>query len=127
MNKIEIRPTKEVGKRWPKLEGNCHVIDLSLGNGTRFDVTLMNDGQRFYVGIVSNGCYIFNFGILHSGSAGYIAGKLNIGEGDANNLLDFLVAQLAPCWSKGEEYGNYTMSYCSNDDYLVNEKEGEDG
>jgi hypothetical protein len=85
------------------------VLDLSLGNGTRFDILLLMDDTRLYVGVQGYGCYAFNQNMISGLDASYIGQKLKIAFGDATNLKDFLMAQVA---SNTTPQGTYCMDYC---------------
>lgn len=67
------------------------IINVSLGNGTAFDVILNVINGYLWVSIINRGCYGFADFAHHS----YVNSKLNINnESDAKHMADFINDQL---------------------------------
>lgn len=104
---IELTPCK-TGKRWYIVKNaidNPIILSLNLGNGTAFRVIFFRFIQqyRLFVGIEGKGCFLFRESKNYV-SPKYVAEKLNLEEGDADNLADWLNAQLNV---NAKEFGYY--------------------
>ncbi len=86
--------------KFPKVDfGTFHAV--ALGNGTKFDIILNEDGGALIVSIMRKGCYPFS-GFAH---AGYVNEKLGIdNECDAGNVADFINDQLGLHTDRQGEY-----------------------
>ena len=108
---IDVRPYTK-GKRWDIIKNAIDhpvILDLSLGNGTGYRVIFfrfIHEGKLF-VGIERIGCFLSPEG--HYVTPAYVAGKLNLQHGDADNLADWLNAQLNV---DVKEFGYYCDGLC---------------
>lgn len=105
----------KTGKRWPAdiypTHGAVWNGRVSLGNMTEHEILMISlprdDG--FFMGIVGHGCY--RFGRYYKKSH-YVAERLTIPLGDAENLADFMNELLGV---RAEEQGTYDDRYCKDD------------
>lgn len=100
-----IRPTSK--GVFPVLEDGIHHV--ALGNMTQYEIAVMRSKPSLFVGIVGKGCYTFGPFLAHPS---YVQEKLEILEGDANNMADFINSQYGFNATPGriEYHGHYYES-----------------
>lgn len=80
---MTIRPNHQ--GLFPRLGLGVH--DVALGNGTQFRIGIVPSfAGSIMVGVIGRGCYEFT----HHVHASYVAEKLNLMDGDAANMADFI-------------------------------------
>ncbi len=97
MTPKDIRPNKN--GIFPKLEPGLHGV--AIGNGSRFDIGIIHSDGDIFVAIERHGAYRFG----HHVHPSYVWQKLNVIEGDAENIADLINDQLG-CGVVGR-YGKY--------------------
>ncbi len=109
MDKLVIRPT------WtgvfPRLPDG--IYQVALGNMSQFEVAVIHNPGKVFVGIVGKKCYTFT----NSHHEGYIEEKLGVDGSDATNMADFIACQLGLLNEQGEvaiPRGHYMPHLCDN-------------
>jgi hypothetical protein len=95
-----IRPTAP--GLFPVLPDGTHTV--ALGNASQFKIHLQRraGGGELFVGVLSFGCYAFTFPPHPS----YIAEKLRLEPGDAENVADLIACQFGQPPTQPEGYYN---------------------
>lgn len=93
MTMPQLRPSA-TAPHWPKVwyRDRSYVANLQMGNGTAFVVCIAPvSASHAFVGVVGHGAALLvqNWKL----DAGYVAEKLDLLNGDAANLVDFLNVQ----------------------------------
>lgn len=106
-NALHIRPTYD-GK-WPEVPRN-KLLTVSLGNATEWRIGLFDTRPgRCLVAIERKGA--FEFPTAHFLHATYIEEKLNLLNGDAMNIADFLNTQFKNEEGMSRKQGYYHSAY----------------
>jgi hypothetical protein len=82
------------------------VFSVALGNMSQFRIGIIPNGEGLFVAVEGIGAYEF-FGYAHRS---YIEEKLDILDGDAANLADFINDQLEP---GSQRQGYYMKHLCT--------------
>ena len=99
-----IRPKQ--GGAFPHLLADG-VHEVALGNGSQFRLAVFwPESGGLFCGVIGKGCYLF----MHSPFPGYVAEKMGILEGDAENLADFIACQFGEA---PQPFGHYNPHLCA--------------
>lgn len=105
----DINPYK-TGKRWEQLRpfNITTISNLNVGNGIYYKIIYFKTTEgQFFLGINRIGCFLFEEDeIIHPD---YVAQKLKLEIGCANNITDWLNIQLG---LEVPEYGRYWDQFC---------------
>lgn len=102
-----IRP-RCLPPRWDKVVKDGPLsCDLVLGNATQYKAHMFWSSKRLVVAIEGRGCYTFE----HYAHWTYVQDKLDLLDGDAMNIADFINVQLG---LKEAEQGEYMESCCQD-------------
>ena len=94
----DIRPSAE--GLFPKLDTGVHGV--ALANGSRFDIGIIHCDDGVFIAVERHGAYRFTNHAVPS----YVGSKLDLMEGDAENMADLINDQIGAAIS-GERYGEY--------------------
>jgi hypothetical protein len=100
-----IRPFEN--KEFKYLDSTHGFVNIALGNGTMFQVGFIRNEGSFFIGIMGKGAYTFS----HFAHWDYVANKLNLLEGDARNLADFINTQVLALEGFNKQ-GYYNLDCC---------------
>ncbi len=99
-----IRPTTQAGV-FPVVAPGVH--EVALGNWSQFRLAVYdNQGLGIFCGVIGRGCYLFT----HSPTPEYVAEKMAVYSGDAQNLADFIACQFGEA---PEPFGHYNPHLCA--------------
>jgi hypothetical protein len=111
MSKQEI----ETGTVRPDASGTFPVVEglrsVALGNGSQFEVSVSkcSDSAGRVIGVLGHGCYVFRSWVHWT----YAKQKLNLLDGDALNMADFINCQLNG--NPGDVQGRYNPPLCDGE------------
>lgn len=108
MSNDKISRPQRTGRRWLRcvMAGQPFYGEVALGNGTLFTTGAFLTDDGIFVGVQNHKCWTF----AATGDWSYVAERLNLLPSDAQNLTDWINAQLGAV--DVEEVGRYNPDRC---------------